>query len=150
MNKDAICYKSDCADTAAATLKALQSYAPKKVLSSVRRYFRFRLKLKMASGVNLIAFGLTPTAIKSFQGCVLIDIGSTAQEWRSWELILLNSMLHLKVFNCRDKSDCAKLNAALKYLWAWPGLLSPVRSCAAKNKKSITVTSKNFELFFSK
>ena len=74
MNKDAICYKSDCADTAAATLKALQSYAPKKVLSSVRRYFRFRLKLKMASGVNLIAFGLTPTAIKSFQGCVLIDI----------------------------------------------------------------------------
>ena len=97
MNKDAICYKSDCADTAAATLKALQSYAPKKVLSSVRRYFRFRLKLKMASGVNLIAFGLTPTAIKSFQGCVLIDIGNTAQEWRSWELILLNSMLHLKV-----------------------------------------------------
>ena len=113
MNKDAICYKSDCADTAAATLKALQSYAPKKVLSSVRRYFRFRLKLKMASGVNLIAFGLTPTAIKSFQGCVLIDIGSTAQEWRSWELILLNSMLHLKVFNCRDKSDCSQVPLGL-------------------------------------
>ena len=113
MNKDAICYKSDFADTAAATLKALQSYAPKKVLSSVRRYFRFRLKLKMASVVNLIAFGLTPTAIKSFQGCVLIDIGSTAQEWRSWELILLNSKLHLKVFNCRDKSDCSQVPLGL-------------------------------------
>ena len=145
MNKDAICYKSDCADTAAATLKALQSYAPKKVLSSVRRYFRFRLKLKMASGVNLIAFGLTPTAIKSFQGCVLIDIGSTAQEWRSWELILLNSMLHLKVFNCRDKSDCSQVPLGLARASITCAIM-----CGRKIKKNITVTSKNFELFFSK
>ena len=64
-------HKSDSADTAAADAgSALQSYAPKKVLSSVLRVISDLDWSSKWPGVNLIAFGLTPTAIKSVQGCV--------------------------------------------------------------------------------